>query len=92
MSDQLKFVCGSCKVAPEIVTDADGNAEAVCPRCGQRDKIEDVQRIGGEHFLQSSMPGFQKGIGKAFSGKFTKFEAEPIRKRAFKWHAEAIRV
>lgn len=90
MSDQIKFVCGSCKVDPEVVTNADGSAEAVCPGCGQRDKIEDVQRIGGEHFLQSSIPDIQKGIGDAFRGKFTKFEAKPVPQRTKRWHAVEV--
>jgi uncharacterized paraquat-inducible protein A len=42
-------VCSKCEVVPNAVTDAQGEEEAVCPRCGQRDKLKDAARIARQH-------------------------------------------
>lgn len=54
MGDFAKVICGKCKTDPELVEDANGEAEAVCRSCGQRDKVKDALRIAGEQFADAS--------------------------------------
>jgi DNA-directed RNA polymerase subunit RPC12/RpoP len=83
MPTSAKIVCGKCKVDPEIITDASGEAESIaCPSCGQRDKLEDARRIAGDHFADAAARVMQSNLAKSTRGnKFMKFEAKPLRKR-----------
>ena len=86
MADQYKVVCGTCKVEPEIVSEADGEA-AICPSCGQRDKVEDAIRIAEEQVTDSTTRALQDAVRSAVrSNEFLNFEAEPLPRRNFKWH------
>lgn len=83
-----KVVCGKCKVKPELVEDADGNVEAVCDSCGQRDDVKDAARIAGEQAADVAARAFQSSISRSVRGnKFMKFEAKPLPRRTFRWHA-----
>jgi hypothetical protein len=90
MSEQFRVVCGKCQLGAEVVTDADGNAEAVCPACGQRDKVEDAQRIAGEHYTEGVKAMLNKTMSDAARGsKVLKFKpGAPLKAdSAFRWHA-----
>lgn len=90
MSESALVVCGTCKVPPDIVSNADGKDEAVCPSCGQRDDVEDAQRIAGEFGADAIARGFQSGLGDIFKGKSgMKFTPERIPHRTFRWHLAA---
>jgi hypothetical protein len=85
---EVKIVCGACKLPPDVVTDDDGNSEAVCPGCGQRDKVEDALRIGGEHYVEGAKAALNKKMRDVASGsKFIKFESGFSTGGTFKWHA-----
>ena len=80
-------ICGTCQVEPEVVTNADGEPEAVCPQCGQRDKTDDAVRIAQEYAVDAIGRGFQGMIGDAVKGNPSiKFTAERIPARNFRWH------
>ncbi len=88
MPDQVRIVCGSCQVPPEVVTNDDGKTEAVCPSCGQRDEVEDALRIGGEHYVEGAKAALNKSLGDAVKGsKFIKFESGFKTGETFRWHA-----
>ena len=88
MSDEFEIVCGKCKVGAEVVTDASGEEEAVCPSCGQRDKVADAFRIAGEQLADDAARTVQDVLGKSVRGsKVMKFEANRIPRRSFRWHA-----
>ena len=83
-----KVVCGQCKVDPELVEDGTGNAQAVCPRCGQRDDVNKAARIAGEHAMDQATRAFQHhAIQGAQRNEFIRFEANPLPNRTFRWHA-----
>lgn len=85
---EVKIVCGSCEVPPEVVTNDDGKSEAVCPSCGQRDKVEDALRIGGEHYVEGAKATLNKQMRNMARGsKFIKFESGFKTGGSFKWHA-----
>jgi hypothetical protein len=84
---EAEIVCSRCKVSPEVIDDADGKI-ALCLRCGQRDNFEDALRIAGEHLTDGAAHAMQRSIAKATRGnKTVEFEAEPLTKRKFRWHA-----
>jgi hypothetical protein len=90
MSEEFRVVCGKCQLGAEVVTDADGNAEAVCPGCGRRDKIEDAQRIASEHYVEAVKATLNKTMRDAARrSKFMKFDSGgPLKPdSAFRWHA-----
>lgn len=88
MSDFSKVVCGKCNRDPEIVTGASGEVEAVCPGCGQRDKLKDALRIGSEHFEHQAGATLQDLLRDATKdSEFMQFEATPLPQRSFRWHA-----
>ena len=66
MSTQFKIICSTCKVDAQVVSDNDG--EAICSTCGQRDDLEDAQRIAGEHFLKEMIPGLETDIESVING------------------------
>ena len=83
-----QIMCGKCRVGAEAVTDTDGKKEAVCPSCGQRDKVEDALRVAGEQAADAAARQLQSGIADSVRGnKFMKFEGKPLPRRTFKWHA-----
>ena len=82
-----KVVCGKCKVGPRLVPKPDGEVEAVCPECGQWDKIEDASRIASEHAGDSGIGFFQRGFGRSARTPFARFEAKPRERPIFRWHA-----
>ena len=86
-----KVVCGACECDPEIVTNPEGKAEAVCPRCGSRDDLEDAKRIATEHaFHEAALATRQALFGGSQSNEFVKLEPELLPQRTFKWHAVAV--
>lgn len=83
-----KVICGRCKVEPELVENADGNAEVVCPSCGQRDNANDAARIAGEQAMDAAARHFQSAVRSGVVGsKFVIFEAKRVPNRTFNWHA-----
>ena len=56
MDDLFKVVCGACQCDPGLTTDVDGEV-AICPGCGQRDRVDEAFRIAGEHHaLRTARP------------------------------------
>ena len=49
MNEHFKVVCGTCKCAPGLMSDADGEM-LICPSCGQRDGVDEAFRIAGKHY------------------------------------------
>lgn len=87
--DEFVLVCGECQTEPEIVSDGDREAEAVCPSCGQRDTSEAAARIASEHAAHQRSLALQRTIQQAIKGnQFVKFDAQRIPKRGFRWHAK----
>jgi hypothetical protein len=81
-----RVVCSKCEVDPEIVTDAEGNAEAVCPGCGQRDNVEDAQRIAGDHAVNQARATLQDAMRDAARGsKIIQFKPGAPTGGTFKW-------
>jgi len=90
MSDTFTVVCGKCQVGADAILEDDGDAYAVCPSCGQRDKVEDAQRIAGEHFTESVKAELNATLSDFVRGsKIIKFTSSfPRRSDAdFRWHA-----
>lgn len=90
MSDTFNVVCGKCQVGAEAILEDDGNAYAVCPSCGQRDKVEDAQRIAGEHYTEGVKAQLNATLSNVARGsKIIKFTSRfPKRPDAdFRWHA-----
>lgn len=91
MPDQFRVVCGTCQVDPEIVANADGNDEAVCPGCGQSDKLEDATRIAGEHYVEGVKAMLNKTMRDAARGsKIIKFKPGAPLRTDFRWHAAEV--
>jgi len=87
MSTQFKIICATCKADAQVTSGCDGEA-AICPTCGQRDDLEDAQRIAGEHFLQEMIPGLQTDLESLIKGdKFMKSEGERQTRHSCRWHA-----
>jgi len=83
-----KVVCSKCEVDPQIVTDANGDREAVCPECGQSDKVEDAVRIAGEHAVNDAKAMLnEKMRGVARGSKFIKFKSGFTSGGNFRWKA-----
>ena len=90
MSAQFKVVCGTCKSDIAIIADTDGEV-AMCPMCGQRDDLEQAQRIAGEHFLRQMLPDLQTGIRDAIRvNEFVKFSAKRQPRGSYSWHAAPL--
>jgi hypothetical protein len=82
-----KVVCGSCKVEPEVTSHSNGDREAVCPGCGQRDEAQDAIRIAEQHLADEAARSVQSALRGAIKpSKFIKFEAKRIPQRTFRWH------
>lgn len=81
-----KVVCAKCQVGPRLVAKPGGEIEAVCPQCGQWDKVEDASRIAAEHAEESGLGSFQRGFGRS-APKPAKFEVTTGEKPIFRWHA-----
>ena len=90
MSAQFKVVCGNCRSDIAIITETDVEV-AMCPMCGQRDDLEQAQRVAGEHFLRQTIPDLQKGIGDVVRGnEFVKFSGKRQPSGSYSWHAAPI--
>lgn len=81
-----KLVCAACYRDPDVVTNADGELEAVCRGCGQRDDVENAKQIASENFKHQAAIAFQEATRHAVRGsKVVKFEGQRIPKREFDW-------
>lgn len=86
MSEE-KVVCGTCKVEPKLLADDEGDREAFCAVCQQRDTVDEALRIASEHFIYESQRAQQKGLSVRTRGsKSVKFEAKRLPRRSFRWH------
>ena len=53
MNSDFRVVCGACRCSPGLTLDADGEM-VVCPRCGQRDSVDEAYRIAGEYLSREA--------------------------------------
>jgi uncharacterized Zn finger protein (UPF0148 family) len=86
MAAEFTVVCGTCKQDAQLVADADGEV-AVCPECGQRDTLENANRIASEHFLQQAIGSLP---GRSASDLFVQFQSKRGAQQTFKWHAVPV--
>lgn len=81
-----RVVCGSCRAEPEIMGYANGDREAICLKCGQRDSAENVIRIVGEHAQYSAVIQFERRMAENANGNwFAKFKIKPTPHQKFRW-------
>jgi hypothetical protein len=90
MSAQFRVVCGKCWSDIAIIAERHGEL-AMCPMCGQRDDLEQAQRIAGEHFLRQMIPDLQSGIADIVRGdEVVTFSARRQPGGTFSWHAAPL--
>ena len=77
VSNEFSVVCGACRFDVAIIFECDGEM-AMCPICGQRDRLEEAQRVAGEHFLHQMIPDLQSRVRRD--------EHEP----GYRWHAAPL--
>ena len=66
MGGHFKIVCGACQCSPGLTSDPDGEF-VVCPRCGQRDSVDEAFRVAGEHHgLKGPTPNRPPITGQTF--------------------------
>jgi predicted nucleic-acid-binding Zn-ribbon protein len=83
-----RVVCSKCGVDAQVIADDEGNKEAVCPVCGQRDSVEDAIRIAGEHFAQEARTMLNKAMSDAARGsKVIQYKPGSTTRRSFRWKA-----
>ena len=81
-----RVVCGSCKTEPEVMGYANGDREAICLSCGQRDRAENVIRIIGEYAQHEATIQFERRMEENAKGnRFAKIRIKPTRRQKFKW-------
>lgn len=83
-----RVICAKCQLDPEIVTNANGQAEARCPGCGQRDNVDDAVRIAGEQATDRAKSDLNDALRNATRGsKFIKLQREFPTGGHFRWKA-----
>ena len=81
-----RVVCSTCEVDAKVVADANGEEEAVCSQCGQRDKVEDAVRIAGEHAVDQAKATLNDAMRDvARSSKFIQFKPGSPTGGTFRW-------
>lgn len=81
-----KLVCAACQRDPDVVTKGDGELEAVCRGCGQRDSVESAKQIASENFKHQAAIAFQEATRHAVRGsKIVRFDGKRIPEREFNW-------
>lgn len=81
-----RVVCGSCKAEPEVMGYANGDREAICLKCGQRDSAESVIRIVGEHAQYSATIQFERRMEENANGnRFARIKIKPMPRLKFRW-------
>lgn len=84
---EARVVCATCKIEPKLLANEEGDHEAFCAVCQQRDKVDDALRIAGEHLAYESQRALQKGLTARTRGnKAVKFEAKRLFRQTFRWH------
>lgn len=85
----MTLLCGECQVPAETVTNEDGEAEALCPYCGQRDKMVQAHQIATEHLGHKASVALQDALQRVMKGnEYVKLETKALPKRRFRWHAK----
>lgn len=65
---------------------ANGDREAICLRCGQRDNSESVIRIVGEYAQHEATLALEQRLaGNGWGNKFAKFAVTKTPRRSFRW-------
>lgn len=65
---------------------ANGDREAICLICGQRDSADNVIRIVGEHAEYSATIQFERRMEENASGnRFARIKLRPMSRQQFRW-------
>lgn len=81
-----RVVCGSCKTEPEVMGYANGDREAICLHCGQRDSAENLIRTVGEHAQHEAMILLERRMLENANGnRFARIKIKPTPRQKFKW-------
>lgn len=87
---EFRTVCGTCETDAQIVSETDGNV-AVCPTCGQRDSLQNAERIAAEHQMQCAIADLHDGARKVLERKGVRQAPSESQPRpTFKWHAAPL--
>lgn len=81
-----RVVCGSCKVEPEVMGYANGDREAICLNCGQRDSAEAAIKIVGDQAEYEAALHFEFRMSENARGnRFATYRIKPISRQKFRW-------
>jgi hypothetical protein len=86
MSETRPILCGFCHVGIQGRTDAHGNEEAFCRRCGQSDTLENAMREAGESATEFLADQLGSMFADAFRGNdMFKVTAHHVPNRSFRF-------
>jgi hypothetical protein len=81
-----RVVCGSCKIEPEVMGYANGDREAICLSCGQRDSVETAIKIVGDNAQYEAALYFELRLSENARGnRFATFKIKPMARQKFSW-------
>ena len=77
------MICGNCEEEVKFLTQVRTKERAVCPKCGQRDTVDEAVRIANDSLIDRLMEGVDKLEPK--SGDDGAGRRAAKNKRTHKW-------